>query len=304
MFKPDVGYNAQAEEIFAEAFASATREGRRNKDSLLFEPGDVVVLNASPWRASDDTIFGVSSLKDGRDEELGMQLVVETSIFNMNAELPPSKVMGGKHLPLATCHERDVQPLANIAQNIHKKLAKPNFVDLVIEGMKNDDALGEKGTSPFYYTFEDRKLARESQVVTSWTIKTDIGAGSSRIDFNAFANGDLPINLILLSTLCLATAYMCWSLRLWSIRKKGASPSGQSSRELRRGKYSRVDTKGNRHNPSADDDSMVAVADDEYRDDRSAMSNISECTEGESTVRSIGSLSTYLARTSKRGREG
>lgn len=176
------------------------------------------VLNASPWRASDDTIFGTKSL-EGEDEELGMQLVVETSIFNYNAELPPSK--RGRDVPLATCHDRDQQPLANIALKIHKKLAEPNFVDQMVERMKNDEALGEKQMSPFYYTFEDRKLAEESHVVTSWTIKTDIGSGSSRTDFDTF--GPLQMNLVFLTLLSVVIAFACWILSPWSIGKRSSA---------------------------------------------------------------------------------
>ncbi|KAL7537019.1 hypothetical protein ACHAXR_007540 [Thalassiosira sp. AJA248-18] len=309
-----------AEEIFIDAFTVQVNEKRKAKDQY-FEPGDVIVLNASPWRASDDTVFGTSSL-EGEDEELGMQLVVEISIFNPNADLPPSK--GRKNIQLSTCHERDMQPLANNALNIHKKLAQPSFVDMMVQQMKRDKALGEKKMSPFYYTFEDRKLAQESQVVTSWTIKTDIGAGSSRIDFNAIATS-LPMDLLLLTSLVVISVYTCWSLRLWSpIKRTDAASSSRSSsrrdrngrdrsgrerngRERngrgrhgrdRRGKYSRVS--------GDDEDTNMAIADDtsvmsgnSVMTGNTGLSSIDENGDAE-TVASIGSLSTYLAKTSIR----
>jgi hypothetical protein len=67
-------WNKQAEELFADAFAAAVN-GERKSNELLFEPGDVSVLSASPWRASDDTIFGETA--DGEDDELGMRFVGE-----------------------------------------------------------------------------------------------------------------------------------------------------------------------------------------------------------------------------------
>lgn len=298
----------KAEEIFTDAFAAKVNEKRKPSD-VYFEPGDVIVLNASPWRASDDTVFGTSSL-EGEDEELGMQIVIEVSIFNPKAEMPPLK--SGKSIPLSTCHERDMQPLATMALNIHKKLAQPKFVDTMIEKMKRDEAIGAKEMSPFYYTFQDRKLAQESQVVTSWTIKTDIGAGSSRIDFNAFASGILPMDLLLLTSLLAITAYTCWSLRLWSSLWK---PDSTTSRD-RRGKYSRVGADGNYS--GRDDDTAMAIADDRSvmtgmtgGSTRSVMTGNSELSlasnrSGDGDGRShasIGSLSVYLAKTSRRSRD-
>jgi len=299
-------WTKQAEEIFTDAYASIMNE-RILPLTRLFGPGDVVVLNASPWRASDDTIFGTSSLENGEDEELGMQLVVEVSLFNPNAELQPVSVLlnrgAGKEIPLATCHERDLQPLASKASSIHKKLAQKNFIYLVVEEMKKNKSLEESQSSPFYYTFEDRKLARASQVVTSWTIKTDIGVGSPRIDFNAFTTGDLTMDLILLALLVIVSAYLCWSLRLWSSwRRPGGEKTSngtppRSSR--RRNKYHRANL-GNDGN-----DSVMAVTDGEtYCDERSLRSGMTEMStiseQGESSVNSLGSLSVYLAKTSGR----
>ena len=290
-------WSKHAEEIFTDAFSN-TMNDRRKKDPL-FEPGDVVVLNAIPWRASDDTIFGTPDGEE-EDEELGMQLVVETSIFNPNAELPPTR--SGQPVPLATCHERDLQPLANVALSIHRKLAQPNFIDLVVERMKNDGDLGQTTVSPFYYTFELDKKARKGQVVTSWTIKTDIGSGSARIDFNS----DLPMGVLMFSLLSI-TVYTIWSLRLCSSRKRtdeeGTEQRGQSRDSRRRGKYSRL---GNRRR---DDDTAMAIIDEERsfidHDDRSVMTTNTEYTmnsnaSSRDSSHSLGSLSTYLEKTSRR----
>jgi len=298
-----VHWTKHAEEIFTEAFTYTMNDKRKKREAPLFEPGDVIVLNASPWRASDDTIFGTGSL-EGEDEELGMQLVVETSIFNHDAVLPPSR---NGQVPLATCHERELQPLANIALDIHRKLAQPNFIDLVVDRMKNDVALGEKTVSPFYYTFELNRRANKGQVVTSWTIKTDIGAGSRMIDFNS----DLPMGLLLLFLVSSIVIYACWSLRLCSARRKSGEDDSSVGhyRDRRRGKYSRVNKK-NRSGLGGDEDNAttMGVIDEEqsYADDVSVMTNNTEYTMSSmastsgSTAHSLGSLSTYLAKTSSK----
>ena len=304
-----------AEEIFAESFAATINKGR-GKQKLLLEPGDVVVLNASPWRASDDTVFGLSSLQ-GEDEELGMQLVVETSLFNPNAEVPPWKGRENNHndMPLATCHERDLQPLVSKAQAIHKKLGQPNFIDLMVERMKKDEALGEKQNSPFFYTFEERNLARQSQIVTSWTIKTDIGVGSSRFDLNALTMTELAGGLLFALAMSILICYFCWSLRLWSQRKRSSDQG-----ERRKHKYSRVSSSevAGRYQ-ERDDDTVGAVINDDTSvvsrgmtematiSSMMGMATISEQSEGTSSVASstmsIGSLSTYFAKTASFGQK-
>lgn len=163
--------------------------------------------------------------------------------------------------------------------------------------MKKDDSLGERTVSPFYYTFEDRKLAEASQVVTSWTIKTDIGTGTlTRIDFNSL--GSLPMDLLLLSLLIVITVYSCWSLRLWTAFKSEDELGGRPPRGRRRGKYSRVEANGSNHYDDDNDtiNSQMAIADDE----RSVMTANTDNTDGGESFYSIGSLSTYLARTSRR----
>ena len=306
-------WTKHAEEIFAESFTATLNINRKSNENRV-EPGDIVVLSASPWRASDDTVFGTKNVEnDEDDEELGMQLVVETSIFNYNTEIP--KFKRHRDVPMATCRDSDVRPLAIVALNMHKKLAEPNFIDLLVEHMKLDESLGEKQMSPFYYTFEDRKLAQESFVVTSWTIKSDVGTRSSTIDLDAF--GNVRLNILFLTLLSLMIAFICWRLRLWSVRKKYASTMAVSAADnpanehRRRGKYSRVKTTDNefRHQQRreiVDSDSMMGVA-SAYNDDvqtiltgMTGYSSSSETApEDSESFRSIGSLSTYLARTSR-----
>ncbi len=292
----------QAEEVFVEAFAGAIN-GRKAKDQV-FGPGDVVVLSASPWRAKDDS-FVDTSLVEGEDEELGMQLVVEISIFNYNAEIPPAT--SDKGVPLAICHERDLQPLAKVALNIHKTLAQPDFVKVVVEIMKSDESIVQ--ISPFYNTFEKIQLAQESQVVTSWTIKTDVGTEYSNVGLVAF--GDLlSIGYFAMFTLlCSITAYVCRQ-QFTNRKKRTGERGGQSTHELRAGKV----TMSNAHRvrwANDDDDTIRAIADHNYNyDARTALtddnSEYTATTANESigeSYRSLGSLSTYLEKTSRRARE-
>ncbi len=266
----------------------------------MFGPGDVVVLGASPWRAKDDSIV-VTSTEEGENEELGMQLVVEISIFNYNAEIPPST--SGKGVPRAICHERDLQPLANVALNIHKTLAQSDFVKIVLEMMKSDESIGEVQMSPFYHTFQKIQLVQESQVVTSWTIKTDVGTEYSNVGLVTF--GDLlSIDFFAMFTLlCSVTAYVCRQ-KITNRKKRTGERGGQSTHELRPGKV----TRSNAHRvrwENDDDDTIRAVADHNYNyDARTALtdddSEYTATTANESigeSYRSIGSLSTYLEKT-------
>lgn len=303
-------WTKHAEEIFAESFTATLNINRKSNENRI-EPGDIVVLSSSPWRASDDTVFGFKNLENEEDdEELGMQLVVEISIFNYYTEIPKFKRHRDVHM--ATCRDSDVRPLAIVALNMHKKLAEPNFIDLMIEQMKLDESLGEKQMSPFYYTFEDRKLAQESHVVTSWTIKSDVGTRSSTIDLDAF--GSVRLNVLFLTLISLMIVFTCRRLRLWSFRKKYGSTAAVSpvvNEHIRRGKYSRVKTADNdlRHQQRreiVDSDSMIGMAsvyNDDVRTILTGMTGYSSSSdtapEDSESFRSIGSLSTYLARTSR-----
>jgi hypothetical protein len=274
----------------------ATINGSRRNDQSI-GPGDVVILSVTPWRANDDIFADASSVKAGEDNDLGTQLVVEVSIFNYNAELPPA--IGGKGNSLAICHERDLKPLSNVALKIHKQLAQSDFVNLVVEEMKNDEALGEIQMSPFYSTFEQMKLAQEGHVVTSWTIKTDIGTEYSTVGVGAFG-GLLSLGFVLLLVLfCSITAYLCH--RRYSVKRPTSESVGQSPRVRRQGNF--TGAKSNRVRWANDDHTINASVDDNYLDERTAMTDDGSEYTRASSYRSVGSLSTYLQKMSRRSRE-
>lgn len=275
-------WNKRAEEVFSDAFASIVNEKRQENANVLFGPGDVQVLRASPWRASDDAIFGEAELEV--DEELGMQLVVETSIFNYNAVLPSAAIdmaqatsravqmntnqinfFGrSKYVSMSSCNEADLHHLANTARDINTALAQPNFVARIMERIKLDEAseqMVQSQSSPFFHTMEDSTLAHQSSVVTSWTIKTDIGAGSSRgLDFiGSYSAGGSSVILLLLST-SVVIGYFVWSRRP-GIRRTSSqnstirnSTSRSTKHRANRNKYSGIESNRPNNNNLLDDD--------------------------------------------------
>lgn len=176
---------------------------------------------------------------------MGMQLVVETSLFNFNAELPPIKGKGdSNNPPLATCHERDNQPLMKKAHLIHRKRKDARFVPSMLGHMQNDEDLGEKGDSPFYYTYEDEELAKASHVVTSWTIMTDIGVATPASAPSIFITGDVrKKDLVVLAVLIAIIAYLTQHLRICSGKQTGTPEEQHKGRR----KYSRL-SDGRRRN--------------------------------------------------------
>ncbi|EJK71329.1 hypothetical protein THAOC_07249, partial [Thalassiosira oceanica] len=300
-------WNRHAEEVFAAAFADAVNRKKRGK-SKFFGEGDVLVLNASPWRAGDDS--AIAPAPGEEDEELGMQLVVEVSLFNHMAEIPPIIAdptgENGRQVPLATCHERDVQPLAAAALNVHRRLKEKNFVSAVVGLMKRSDDIGERRQSPFYYTFEDPKLARESFTVTSWTIKTDIGGdgedGLAGLDMSL---REVQLDLLFMTLMAVATGYLGWNLRSWLLRRARLVQKAAA-------KYTKLGPTRNKQ-ARDDDDSVMAIADaygnghgggdDESTADGSTATLLrrgaGRPTDATSQG-SIGSISAYLAKTGSR----
>lgn len=279
-------WSKRAEEVFADAFASTVSEEQQQQGAtLLFGPGDVQVLRASPWKASDDAIFGEDALEV--DEELGMQLVVETSIFNYNAVVAPGAVdlmqssravqvvtdnvsfFGrSKYVPVSSCNEADLRHLANTARDIHTALAEPNFVARIMERIKLDEAaeqMAQSLSSPFFHTIEDVSLAQQSSVVTSWTIKTDIGTSSSRgLDFIGSYNTDGTSLLLLVLSSSVVIGYMVWIRRhrfSFNSNQNTASPYRRPNRST----SSRAESsRSNQHHALMDDeaDSILSMLDD------------------------------------------
>jgi hypothetical protein len=264
-------WNKRSEEVFAEAFASTVSEDHQRGAGILFGAGDVQVLRASAWKASDDT-FG-DELET--DAELGMQLVVETSIFNYNAVVAPGTSRSAqvvatnnvnffgrsKYTPVSSCSEADLHQLANTARDIHLLLSQPNFVARIMDRIKVDEATQQmQSSSPFFNTLQDLTLAQQSSVVTSWTIKTDIGTGYSRgLDFiGSYGSGGLPILLLLSSSVVIG--YIIWSRRTNNWSSANTIRSDLTKRRSNRSKYSRIESTKSYRNEEIDDaDSILSL---------------------------------------------
>lgn len=266
-------WNKRFEEVFAEAFAATVNEDRQEGANFLFGAGDVQVLRASQWKASDDSLDDLEV-----DEELGMQLVVETSIFNYNAIVAPGTTSPNseqtlrlvqtagnnffsrsKYAPISSCNEADLHQLANSARDIHTALAQPNFVARVMDRIKVDEASEQmQSNSPFFNTVQDAFMAQESSVVTSWTIKTDIGSGYSRgLDFiGTYGPGGSSI-LLLFCSVSAVIGYIMW-IRRNKQRLDIASSSSKSNSTKRRSNRSKYSQ--NEHNRfDLDDDDAESI---------------------------------------------
>ena len=199
------GANAQfwsktAEDEFMEAFSLAIDFNNEKGDELV-GPGDVKVLMASPWFENDDPTR----------RALGMKMVIEISVYNPNARLPRGyhydpiteeeaeafEVSATSHepnaadavfniidnvenvwkewtRPLSTCEESDIEPLGKSALDIHVELERPLFMNELLSLQKQINGVS-KYASPFAPIFRDMAFAEDSKVLTSWTIKTEIG---------------------------------------------------------------------------------------------------------------------------------
>mmetsp|Transcript_67852 Transcript_67852/g.100558 ORF Transcript_67852/g.100558 Transcript_67852/m.100558 type:complete len:848 (+) Transcript_67852:1612-4155(+) len=264
-------WNRRAEEVLADALAKTVDSEEADPgNEVLFGAGDVKVLLATSWYKSD--LVGAEGVGE-EDEEIGMKIVVEISIFNANAKFPEivdveqeeeeeeenmlsmeeedadsnttflekfdkvegkveEKVLEGKvkkvvkelphgH-PLSTCEESDFYPLAKTALDVHAELGREYFLSDMISNMKKYEILevaySEK--SPFSDILANNELARESQVITSWTIKTDVGGGkvhdhSWDSNFRKFFDKDNILNYV--TNIPLMTMALALSLILCAI---------------------------------------------------------------------------------------
>jgi hypothetical protein len=287
-------WNKQAEELFADAFAAAVN-GNRKSNELLFEPGDVNILSASPWRASDDSIFGETAV-EGEDEELGMQFVVEASIFNFNVELPQVVEQAGKGIPLlATCKDSDLHPLAETALQVHKELGRANFIVSLVQAMKKDvsQQIGQGNhVSAFTYIFEDdANLVQQSKVITSWTIKTDIKGTPFTTTNTRSADGIVRFVILLLLAGAISLYIALRKKHVPKKKKKTQESRRKSSGSSRKRHATRRSNRGTSPNLNTNDDddleSLISRGGINGRQKHPGLDEVS-----------IGSLSTYLARTS------
>jgi len=203
-------------------------------DQYLFSVGDVKIVLARRWVSSDDVEYISSADYPDDSEELGTKVVVQISIHNPGAELPQngtSKTTGRPRnstdsLPSdrarpAACEDSDLYELAKDARAIAYVIPEqPNFMAHVLEGMHS--LLKERGRpsdSPFSPLFQDPDLALESQLLSSWTIRTDV---DDEINFFGppeplFFTILRCVHRVALVTFCVSLFVFMWGLAVQSM---------------------------------------------------------------------------------------
>lgn len=163
------------EDIFIDSFVSTVNADREQTD-ILFSGGDVKILSVGKWLEDDPSVEAV---------EKGVKVILEISLFNENAILSPQKKsnMGktffslGSKPELAICSETDIYALSSRAMSVHKELERTNFIIDLIRSIQNQKE-SELESSAFF----GLDLDGESDVLSSWTVKTEVKDASIHFD--------------------------------------------------------------------------------------------------------------------------
>lgn len=228
-------WTREAEDVFTRGLARAVRIHSPDVGQL-FDAGDIKVTLVRPWFAGEERNLdeGIRGTQARNDEELGLQVVVEISVFNRNVNLPTNegrrlwrvaegytseaianmmknitKRFNRDRTPRATCEDADLYQLAKQSLRVSREvLSKSNFMSILIAEVKEEDMLQEL-------------TASESRLVAAWTIRTDLDD-----DINYFGPPIPLYKRLLIFFLSLlwygsvfVSAWVCWSyveaLCLW-----------------------------------------------------------------------------------------
>jgi hypothetical protein len=190
-------WSRREEDIFSEALARSFHV-LAQMDQVLFRAGDVKVVLVRPWLASDDieTVSSIDS-EGAEDETLGAKVVVQISIHNPNIEIQatneakPEKsatsnigemvrnitdALRSSQAPASLCMDSDLFTLAKNARLIAYGVPElPNFMEqLIIEMLTVESEQGLLRESAFAPLRNNEYNARQSRLVSSWTIRTDV----------------------------------------------------------------------------------------------------------------------------------
>lgn len=224
------------------------------------------------------------------EKSMDFVFVVEASIFNFNAELP--RVEERKGVPLtATCRDSDLRPLAETALRVHKELGRSNFAVSLVEAMKKEvnDLIGQDDhVSAFTYILEDgADFAQQSKVVTSWTIKTDIKGTSFASNAR---NVDEIFRFVLLFMFAGAISlYTALRTRRNPRVKEEIQDARRKSSGSSRRRHVTTRHRGKKHDHHHLNDDFESLISKNGINGRQKHRELEDA--------SIGSLSTYLART-------
>ncbi len=243
------------EEQLVESFAKAVNMEREKGDEL-FVPGSVKILSVGSWKA-DEFYEG--------EVESGMEVVLEISIHNDKAILPgPNEknaqkgaakatdqvkhfITGPEH---ASCSESDIYRLSRNALHVHQEMERPNFMREVIEMIRESaghDALMNRG-SVFVSVGDEGEGVDKSEVLSSWTIKTEVNSlfdgGFEQFNTKDNLGIEIAFFILLLFVCCCGSCFgsYCASRRYRLIDAKNAllERAEQARKEKERGQYATV----------------------------------------------------------------
>lgn len=189
-------WTSREDDVLAEALTH-TFHTLSLSDDILFRVGDVKTLLTRPW-ALDDDIEIVSSLdnEDLEQEEIGVKVVVQISIFNPDIQLSKAGIASKNNTSSSlsqlvknftetlrndqgattVCRDSDLYALAKNARLIAYELPElPGFMQQLISNMMSHDVeQGERRPSAFVPLYSKHDFAQQSRLESSWTIRTDV----------------------------------------------------------------------------------------------------------------------------------
>lgn len=184
-------WTQESEDVFVESFANVMNTDQEDGEEY-FGPGDVKIYQIGEWKDED-------GLFEEEDSVKGMQVVLEISIFNEQAVLPSSlnsnstKTKGKDMFSFitgpekTTCKESDIYQLSKQALAIHLELGRDEFMYELLSNIRQEKGSVNMETSVFQPYTTDNDSLQKSTVLTSWTIKSEVGTFSIK---DGHINGD------------------------------------------------------------------------------------------------------------------
>jgi hypothetical protein len=215
-------WTKQSLDIFTQAFVETAHNADFSSMAShrrLFDAGDVDVLVVQPWHAGEDDNFDEldeinKQNKSSEEENLGLKIVVQVSIFNPKARpIAPTSSSDGPHRRIedsgdpsstvhrtilqeieaifmmrnmtslfqrkksahTTCEEADLYPLAKDAVEVANGILEhKQFVPKLIQRMQDIERTITVDESPFLTIYKNIRNAQDSRLLSSWTINTQV----------------------------------------------------------------------------------------------------------------------------------
>jgi len=199
MVQATIGFRGAKKDLwtahYSEVLASALSETVRRTCTLekaLVSIGDINIMMATALYEEESP--------NENDTDSGVKVVVQFSFYNVDAKLmnqvddeeqvddkkdqrggrllapkPDIPALFSKTKPKYTCFEDDLRPLAKDAFAVNDALENEQFMPMLLGEIKKAEG-GDQGfdKSPFASLYTDSALIRESSVLSSWTIRTEV----------------------------------------------------------------------------------------------------------------------------------